>query len=107
MRQLRKDRQDLTKAIRKDEARVRREKFQALFDQKQKLANAIINDKKGERVDLTSLRDSNTKEILYKPTEVLAGTQAYFQELNRPPLGIKTQKISASGCTTLLPLGSL
>ena len=103
LRQLRRQRKDLTRVIRKEEAKIRRKTFQALFDQKQKLANAIINDKKGERVDLTTMRDSTTQEILYKPADVLAGTQKYFQELNKPPSGIKTQNYSPADAPRCYP----
>ena len=63
-----------------------------MFDQKQKLANAIIIGKKGERIEPDTLRDHATNEILYKQADVLAEAQRYFKELNKPPAGIKTQE---------------
>lgn len=89
---LKKDRRDLTKVVRKAEATSRKENFQKLFDQKQKLANAIINNTKGEKVEPDTLRGPSGTEILYRQEDVLAETQRYYTELNRPPAGVKNQQ---------------
>ena len=91
LRQLRQEGKDLTKVIRREEAKSRKERFQILYSQKKKLANAIINNKKGERIELNTLRHPSTEELLYKKEDVLAETQRYFEDLNKPPAGIKTQ----------------
>ena len=82
---MRQQRRVLTKAIRKHEGDKRKERFQNLYDTKQKLANAIVNNKKGDKVEPTVLKGQKDGKILYKHPEVLAETQRFFQELNAPP----------------------
>ena len=106
LRQLKKERKALTKDIRKHEAQSRRDKFQALFDQKQKVANALINNKKGERIEPNTLKHPTTNEILFKQPEVLAETQRYFQDLNKPPAGIKNQKYLPAEAPRSYPWGA-
>ena len=103
LQRLRQERRALTKSIRIDEAKKRKERFQDLYNAKQKLASSMINNKKGKRVEPNTLKDGTSKQVMYKKADVLAETQRYYQELNAPPPGGKCQQYLPDQCHRCYP----
>ncbi|KAK9864355.1 hypothetical protein WJX84_000572 [Apatococcus fuscideae] len=103
LQRLRQERRALTKSIRINEAKKRKERFQDLYNAKQKLASSMINNKKGKRVEPNTLKDGTSKQVMYKQADVLAETQRYYQELNAPPPGGKCQQYLPDQCHRCYP----